>query len=268
MNTSTLLNNLKYITLGLIVALAIGVTHASFTLPTTTPPGANVATPLHTGPDQVKDAGLSVNTFLATQNAAFKQQTFLNGTVFGGKPGDASSTVSIGDSTAPANVAVNGNLSAATFLQSSSVANTSASNLCATADGTIVTCGAPIVAGTPPSINQKGSSVYQNNVDNQVFQVGSSVTAGNKYYLGVYSYNVYVTAVAGDTPESIAEKMIAAINATTPAQWRSGTSTGVGVPADGTPGFPPSAQPSILNPAYIITTVDSVHQMGGSATSS
>lgn len=262
MNISTVLKNFAYIALGLVAAATLGFAQ------TATPPGANVDAPLHTGPDQVKNGSLSVNTFLANQNAAFKQQTFLNGVVFGGKPGDATSTVNIGDTAAPANISVNGNLSAVSFLQSSSVANASSYHLCATANGTIVTCGTQAPAGAPPSITQIGPSNYVNNVDQQIFQIGPSVAAGYVYRMGVYSYNVTVTAVAGDSPESIVQKLVTAINSTTATQWRSASPGGVGVPANGTPGFPPSAQSSTLNATYIITTVDNVHQFGASASSS
>lgn len=74
----------------------------------------------------------------------------------------------------------------------------------------------------------------------QIFTVGPVVTAGNKYYLTVYSHDVIVTAVLGDTPASIATKMKDAINATTEGQWNDMGSA----PASGTNGFKPSATAS------------------------
>ena len=268
MNKQTLLINTKYIIFGLIVALSVGFIHADFPSPTATPPGANIATPLHTGPDQVKDAGLSVNTFLANQNAAFKQQTFLNGTVFGGNPGDATSTVVVGDTTLPANIAVNGNLSAASFIQSTSVANASSSNLCASPNGTIVTCTGPVTA-TTPTLKQVGGIIQQGSTTVQAFSVGPSVGAGDTFSITIYYHTVTVTAVAGDSAESIAQKMIVAINNTTDAQWREnpylGTTSRPGdpnvAPPAGTPGYMPSAASTAVSASNFIVTLDGAHQV-------
>ncbi|HTH93120.1 MAG TPA: hypothetical protein VL576_01385 [Candidatus Paceibacterota bacterium] len=263
MNKTTLASNIKYLAFGLVIAGALSFTHADFALPSASAPASNIDAPLHTGPDQVKDGGLSVNLFLANQNAQFKQQTFLNGTVFGGNVGDPNSTVVVGDGTASANLSVKGGLSAALALISGSVANPSNNALCADAKGTIVPCGTVVVTQDPPSLSQKGPTAYNNNEAQQIFEVGPSVQAGYKYSLGVYSYNVTVTAGTGDNEESIVAKLVAAINNTTAAQWRSVDPSSA--PANGTPGFTPSASAHPNNPTWIVTVVDNTHQFGANA---
>lgn len=74
----------------------------------------------------------------------------------------------------------------------------------------------------------------------EVFAIGTDMRAGDQFMLEVYSHQVTVTAVNGDTASSIATKLAAAINNTTAAQWNSAGSA----PAAGTPGFPPTATAS------------------------
>lgn len=71
----------------------------------------------------------------------------------------------------------------------------------------------------------------------QVFQVGLDVPVGAVYNLTVYSHTVSVTAVLGDDVETITQKLVDAINATTEAQWNSAGTA----PSSGTVGFPPLA---------------------------
>jgi hypothetical protein len=267
MKTSPLLSNIKYLVLGLAAVGALSLVHADFPLPAASAPGANIDAPVHTGPSQVKNGGLSVNTFLANDNAQFEQQTFLNGTVFGGTPGLATSTVAIGDGTAPANIVVNGDVAAHAFIQSTSVANANSSNLCATSTGTIVTC--TVGATNTPSITQVGNPVKMNNETLQTFNIWPSVQPGNVFSIIIYYHTVSVTAAAGDNAESIAQKMIVAINTTTDAQWREnpylGTTSQPGdpnvAPASGTAGYPPTAQSTAANADHIIVTLDGAHQI-------
>ncbi|MDB5188781.1 MAG: hypothetical protein JWM92_379 [Candidatus Nomurabacteria bacterium] len=258
-----LITNFKYIAFGAILAAALSVVHAgTFTAPSASAPSSNVDVPLHTGPDQVKDGGLSVNTFTAWQNAQFKQQLFLNGIVFGGTPTNSgtTSTVVMGDTTTPANLSVNGGVSASAFITSASVANSSSLNVCANSTGTLVTCTGQSANTTPPSLTQV---VYtSSSTTSQTFEIGTSIQAGDIFTLEVYSHPVSVTAASGDVPEMIVQRLMSAINFTTPTQWNDHNSA----PAPGTAGFPPTAQSSSHNPQWIILTVDSVHRFGGSAT--
>ncbi|GEM_PF-2246721 len=142
----TITTNLKYLFFGLIVFFALGFAHAvSFTGPSAAAPGSNVDAPLHTGPSQVKDGSLSVGTFSAYQDATFSQQVLLNGTVFGGQPGDASSTLNIGLPGYATNISANGSMSVAGAITTDSVKSIA---LCADASGTIVAC----TVKTPPPL--------------------------------------------------------------------------------------------------------------------
>ena len=259
-----LITNLKYIGFGAILAVALSVVHAgTFTAPSASAPSSNIDIPLHTGPDQVKDGGLSVGTFTAWQNAQFKQQLFLNGTVFGGTPANSgtTSTVVMGDTGAPANLSVNGNLSASTFITSSSIANSGSLNVCANSTGTLVTCNGQAGANTtPPSLTEINYTV--STITTQLFDIGTSIQAGDVFTLEVYSHQVSVTAAAGDVPEVIVQKFITAINNTTTTQWNDHNSA----PAPGTAGFPPTAQSSPNDAQGIILKLNSVNRFGGSAT--
>jgi hypothetical protein len=67
-------------------------------------------------------------------------------------------------------------------------------------------------------IQNMGGSI-QGTLMYQTFKIGPAVNPGFVYQAGVYSVVVSVTAVDGDTPTSIAQKMAAAINGTSLAQW-------------------------------------------------
>lgn len=147
----TLLQNTKYIIFGLILAFAASVFAGTWTNPTTTAPGGNLAVPIHTGPTQVKGSGactagncggLSVGTFSVAKNAEFDQDVYFNGVVRGDTPADTASSVNFGDSTHVVNATINGNASVVGVLKSGGVANSSSASLCAGVDGAIKVCGA------------------------------------------------------------------------------------------------------------------------------
>lgn len=124
------------------------------------------------------------------------------------------------------------------------------------------TCPIPDTPPPPPPIPPPSLTLTSNTVSagkrTQVFQVGSSVNVGNKFYVEVYSHHVEIVAVAGDTPASIATKLKNAVNATTATQWNDHASA----PAPGTLGFKPTATSS----SNIITLVlDQGHQFAGNA---
>ncbi len=261
----TLLQNFKYLSFGLVLAAGLSVVSAAaWSGPAASSPQNNIAAPLHTGPAQVKSGGLSVNTFLASQNAQFGQQVFFKGIVRGGTPTDTDSTVLFGIPSMPTNLAASGDVAAKGTIKSDSVANASSSPLCATANGTIVLCAAGTAQPGPgPSITLTSNTFSDTTrIRTEIFQIGSAIAAGNKYSIGVYSYQVQVIAAAGDTPETIVSKLVAAINNTTEAQWRSKNAA----PSSGTPGFPPQASSVGMGRGDLLkVTLDYVHQLAASA---
>jgi hypothetical protein len=58
-----------------------------------------------------------------------------------------------------------------------------------------------------------------NGIRTQVFRIGAAVNPGFIYQCGVYSVVVSVTAVDGDTPETIASKLATEVNNTSLAVW-------------------------------------------------
>lgn len=98
-----------------------------------------------------------------------------------------------------------------------------------------------VTRNSSPTITQvSNTDTGPGGTTTQIFTIGPTVTAGNRYVLTVYSHNVTVTAVLGDTPSSIATKMKDAIDATTESQWNDMGSA----PASGTNGFKPDASAS------------------------
>jgi hypothetical protein len=153
MNKKQIFHNLTFILFGFIVLFTLGLAHASSTFidATSSAPNNNIDVPLHTGPDQVKNGSISVDTFSAYQNASFFQQVFLTGAVFGGHPGDASSTLYVGTGPLPTNLAADGAIQVAGSITSGSVANQNSGALCADANGNIILCTP--ASGTPPPSN-------------------------------------------------------------------------------------------------------------------
>ncbi len=140
------MQNLKFILVGVVIVGGITVAYADGWLnPTAAAPTANIPAPIHTGPTQVKDGGLAVGTFAVQQNALFAQNTYVNGAIYGGQPGDVGSTVKIGGIDTGGNthtipVTVTGDVNVKGTIVGSTVANANNSNLCANKDGTITLC--------------------------------------------------------------------------------------------------------------------------------
>jgi hypothetical protein len=260
----TLLTNTTYIFFGLIVALGIGLVHAApFTDAGTTPPSGNVAVPVNTRADlQVKDGGLSVGAFAVEQDAYFDQQTFFKGVVSGGVPGSTSSTVALGSSASPVTVNVSGDVSAHGSIKSDSLKNIASPSLCATANGTIVSCQSVGSSTNPPTITELSNEGSVGGGRIEIFRIGSSVTPGNKYTLEVYSHVITVTASIGDNPFDIVVDLVSRINDTTTAQWNDHSSAPIGAT-----GFPPVAS-AILggNGDLFKVTLDYQHQFAANAT--
>lgn len=136
-----LLNNLKALALGIILAAAVGSVYAAtWTQPTASAPSNNVPTPLHTGDSQVKNGGLSVGSFAAYDNSLFDQKVYFKGIIRGGTPDQTNSQVTIGDADAVTHAAIAGNVTTTDFLQNEAMANPSGTNLCADASGNVVLC--------------------------------------------------------------------------------------------------------------------------------
>lgn len=89
----------------------------------------------------------------------------------------------------------------------------------------------------PPSILLTSNVGTVGGTRVEMFTIGESIVAGDIFTLGVYSHTISVTAVSGDNPLSIENKLRDAVNATTAIQWNDHGSA----PASGTVGFKPTA---------------------------
>lgn len=112
----------------------------------------------------------------------------------------------------------------------------------------------------PPTITQTYNQGTPGALRFQYFEVGGTILAGDIFTLTVYSHTVSVTAVFGDSPLSIVNKLIVAINATTAVQWNDHSSA----PPAGTVGFKPTANLAILG-AIIVLALNYQNQFGASA---
>ncbi len=153
-----ILSNFKLITLGIIAAIILSYTYtqaASWINPPANAPQNNTFLPINVGvQDQVKESSLSVNAFIAEQNAQFEDKVFMLNTVFGGSPTDTTSTVYFGgvdpvdNNLKKVNINMYGDLSAVTGMQSDSLIGPDTAPLCVTSDGTLIRC-----QSTPSTIN-------------------------------------------------------------------------------------------------------------------
>jgi hypothetical protein len=101
------------------------------------------------------------------------------------------------------------------------------------------------------------SSNTVNGITTQVFQIGAAVNPTFVYSCGVYSVVVSVTAVDGDTPESIAAKLATEVNNTSLATWNQYGSNNRN--------YKPTAS---ANGPQLTLTVDSQHSFFASGTGS
>ncbi len=124
-------------------------------------------------------------------------------------------------------------------------------------------CGSTTFSATigtaAPTFTQISETNNGDGTTTQVAQVGPEVAVGNKFTAVVYSHEVIYTAVAGDTPTSVALALKNAINATTEAEWNSASTA----PASGTTGFPPVAAASGDSITIIL---DAAHSFAFNAT--
>lgn len=146
------MHSIKFIVLGVVVALGASYIHAQTWNPApSSPPSNNTIFPVNVSAnDQVKLGGLSVNAFMANQNAQFDKVIYLQGPMHGGTAASSDSTIAFGG-TDPVNNAINrvvnmyvtGGLKAANTIQSDTLAGLNASELCANSSGVLIRCTSP-----------------------------------------------------------------------------------------------------------------------------
>lgn len=156
----TFIQSIKFIVLGVAVAVGASYIHAqSWTPAPGTPPGSNTIFPVNvSSDDQVKDGGLSVNAFVANQNAQFDQVIYLQGAMHGGTASTIDSTILFGGTdpiTSSINRVVNivatGGLKATNNIQSDTLTELYVGDLCANSLGELVRCAS---TSTYPTISQ------------------------------------------------------------------------------------------------------------------
>lgn len=133
----------------LLTLVAVGVYADSWSEPSANAPSVSVPVPIHEGFDQVKQAGLAVNKFIAYQNAYFAQDLAIKGIIRAGTALDTNSTIKIGGlATNGTNYTVsveqNGKFGATGVITDNGVVNALASaatnHLCVDTTGKIITC--------------------------------------------------------------------------------------------------------------------------------
>lgn len=157
-NMKTLMHSIKFIVLGVVVALGASYIHAQTWNPApSSPPSNNTIFPVNVSAnDQVKLGGLSVNAFMANQNAQFDKVIYLQGPMHGGTVASVDSTIAFGG-TDPVNNAINrvvnmyvtGGLKAANTIQSDTLRGLSVGELCANSSGVLIRCTSPSTNSYP-----------------------------------------------------------------------------------------------------------------------
>lgn len=134
-------------TFGLVVLLGATYVFAGgvWNSPSAAAPGANIPIPIHEGTDQIKDAGLAVTSFLASQDALFKQEVFFRGTLRAVSLTNSVETIPIGS-----DVTATGDITTTKNIKSTTLVNTTGTEtLCADANGKIILCAKPPVVLKP-----------------------------------------------------------------------------------------------------------------------
>ncbi len=146
------------IALAAAVSVGLSYVYAAWANPASTPPACTTSIPCDSPvtalvTDQIKPSGLSVDTFIATQNAKFDQRTFFRGTIKGGAPLSPNPQLTIGGlaGTAPNDVItdVNGDVRSQGTLSSDELiaAAGSGTRLCADGVGHVVYCPLYVYTG-------------------------------------------------------------------------------------------------------------------------
>jgi hypothetical protein len=194
-----------------------GITNA-YNSPSVAAPGSNTAEPLDISAEsQVKNSGLSVNTFVARGNALFSQKAIFNGLIRGGSPTDTNSTINIGGvsgGTYSVDVHATGTAKAITGFNASTLTHAYASDqqICSDADGNIIICqNGPYTPGTSTiyAVNGYGYSAGGGAPETVLCNVRLTSAPANdesfelKYYYdylaGIDAGSCAVTVAAGTT---------------------------------------------------------------------
>ncbi|MDB5254874.1 MAG: hypothetical protein JWL92_250 [Candidatus Nomurabacteria bacterium] len=173
MKKTTLATNLKYILLGIIVA--IGLSYAVQAAPSPIGSG-NPDAPLNVGTTaQSKSGGLAVLAFNAKQNAQFDGSTFFHGALLAPS---ANSTISFGGTYNGAarntGIAISGAFGSTGTIAAATLINGTNSTVCSDASGIVLLCDAAVVTPPPPT-----SSVHE------FLATGSSSSSYTGFALGV-----------------------------------------------------------------------------------
>jgi Family of unknown function (DUF5977) len=107
-----------------------------------------------------------------------------------------------------------------------------------------------------PTFVETWNNVQSNSFRAQQFTVGESIIDGTTYNLMVYSHQISYTSVLGDTPSSIVQALVTAIDNTTEAQWNDENSA----PLSGTFAFPPNATAYSNIPNVLSVTLNKQNQ--------
>jgi hypothetical protein len=112
--------------------------------------------------------------------------------------------------------------------------------------------------GNLPTLSQISDIGYSNLYRVQQFQVGTNVSAGNVFSVGVYSVTVSYVAQAGDTVNDVVDGLVNAVNNTSTATWDTYGSAPIGNPY-----FPPQAY--VLSSSTFSITLNWQNSFGYSA---
>lgn len=150
MNIKTILKNSLYVIIG--SAVAIGISYAAhaatFTNPSGTPPAGNTAFPINVGTaNQVKQGGLAVQAFIASQNVELDGNSYFAGSWHADPTSANPGTISFGG-TDPNTVlrkvslALTGGFGNSGSIASSPLANNALKPVCSDSNGSVVLCTA------------------------------------------------------------------------------------------------------------------------------
>lgn len=211
----TLLTNLKFIVIGLVIAISASYAYAAWGGPltntfqnnTSAPSAGNTETPLNTGAgDQVKPIGSCApnncgglalgGTFLASKSAEFDGTTFLSGIVGGGSDGSfpASSMLYFGFSGNPTPITVSGALSTTSSLKSTLLANADGTKtLCSDENGVVGFCTVVDMCTNIPGNQDAVPADKQQNADGTCSGAPKRFLSKTQYQEG----SAYVGGVTG-----------------------------------------------------------------------